>query len=96
LIPTNCGKQGNKNKYLEPRNDDPLGYISLNKILKKIAHMFMKQNYGHAFQPVKGCFALTCITHYKLNGEVSNINAPPNSLKNSNVSPKVKTTKKKS
>ncbi len=58
--------------------------------------MFMKQNYGHAFQPVKSCFALTCTTHYKLNGEVSNINAPPNSLKNSNVGPKVKTTKKKS
>jgi hypothetical protein len=35
----------NNNKYLEARNDDPLGYISLNKILKKIAHMFMKQNY---------------------------------------------------
>jgi len=35
------------------------------------------------------------MSHYKLNGEVSNINAPSNSLKNSNVSPKVKTKKKK-
>jgi hypothetical protein len=53
----------------------PLGNISLNKILKKIARMFMKQSYGHAFQLIKGCFALTCIRHYKLNGEVSNIAA---------------------
>jgi hypothetical protein len=51
----------------------PLGNISLNKILKKIAHMFMKQSYGHAFQLVRGCFALIAIRHYKLNGEVSNI-----------------------
>jgi hypothetical protein len=35
--------------------------------------MFMKQNYGHAFQLVKGCFALIGIRHYKLNGEVFNI-----------------------
>jgi hypothetical protein len=32
----------------------PLGNISLNKILEKIARMFMKQSYGHAFQLVKG------------------------------------------
>jgi hypothetical protein len=35
--------------------------------------MFMKQNYGHAFQLIKGCFALIGIRHYKLNGKVSNI-----------------------
>ncbi len=35
--------------------------------------MFMKQNCGHAFQLVKGCFSLIGIRHYKLNGEVSNI-----------------------
>jgi hypothetical protein len=52
-----------------------LGNINLNKILEKIACMFMKQIYGHAFQLVKGCYALTCITHYELNGEVSNIAA---------------------
>jgi hypothetical protein len=51
----------------------PLGNISLNKILEKIARMFMKQKYGHAFQLVKGCYTLTGIRHYKLNGEVSNI-----------------------
>jgi hypothetical protein len=51
----------------------PLGNISLNKILKKIARMFMKQSYGHAFQLIKGCFALIGIRHYKLNGKVSNI-----------------------
>ncbi len=51
----------------------PLGSISLIKTLEKIAHMFMKQSYGHAFQLVKGCFALIGIRHYKLNGEVSNI-----------------------
>jgi hypothetical protein len=39
----------------------PLGNINLNKILEKIACMFMKQNYGHAFQLVKGCYALTSI-----------------------------------
>ncbi len=50
-----------------------MGNITLNKILEKIAHMFMKQNYGHAFQLVKGCFALIGIRHYKLNGEVFNI-----------------------
>jgi len=50
-----------------------LGSITLNKILEKIAHMFMKQNYGHAFQLVKGCFALIGIRHYKLNGEIFNI-----------------------
>jgi hypothetical protein len=49
----------------------PLGNISLNKILKKNARMFMKQNYGHAFQLVKGCSTLTCIN--ELNGKVSNI-----------------------
>ncbi len=49
--------------------------ISLNKILKKIERMFMKQNNGHAFQLVKGCYALTCIRCYELNGEVSNIAA---------------------
>jgi hypothetical protein len=84
----------NKNKYLEVGNYDPLGYISLNKILEKIGHMFMKQNYGNAFQPIKGCYVLTCIRHYKLNGKVFNIDAPPNSLKDSNASPKVKTMKK--
>jgi len=36
----------------------PLGNIKLNKIIEKIAHMFMKQNYGQAFQPVKRCYAL--------------------------------------
>ncbi len=51
----------------------PFGNISLNKILEKFAHMFMKQSYGHAFQLVKGSLALTCIGRYKLNGEVSNI-----------------------
>jgi hypothetical protein len=35
--------------------------------------MFMKQNYGHVFQLVKGCYVLTCIRHWELNGEVSNI-----------------------
>ncbi len=35
--------------------------------------MFMKQTYGHSFQLVKGCYALTCIRRYELNGEVSNI-----------------------
>jgi hypothetical protein len=35
--------------------------------------MFMKQNYGHVFQLVKGCYALIGIRHYELNGEVSNI-----------------------
>ncbi len=35
--------------------------------------MFMKQNYGHAFQLIKGCYDLTCIMCYELNGEVSNI-----------------------
>ncbi len=53
----------------------PLGNINLNKILEKIAHMFMKQSYGDAFQVVKGCSALTSIRHYKFNGEVSNIAA---------------------
>jgi hypothetical protein len=33
----------------------PLVNISLNKILQKITHLFMKQNCGHAFQLVKGC-----------------------------------------
>jgi hypothetical protein len=79
---------------LEAGNYDPLGYISLNKILEKIACMFMKQNYGNAFQLIKGCFTLTCTRCYKLNGEISNIDAPPNSLKDSNASLKVKTTKK--
>jgi hypothetical protein len=50
-----------------------LGNITLNKILEKIAHMFMKQNYEHAFQLIKGCFALIGIRHYKLNGEGFNI-----------------------
>jgi hypothetical protein len=53
----------------------PLGNINLNKILEKIAHMFMKQNCGQAFQPLKGCFALTSIRRYELNEEVSNIAA---------------------
>ncbi len=35
--------------------------------------MFMKQNYEHAFQLIKGCFALIGIRHYKLNGEGFNI-----------------------
>jgi hypothetical protein len=39
----------------------PLGNISLNKTFEKIAHMFMRQSYGHAFQLVKGYFALICI-----------------------------------
>jgi len=51
----------------------PLNNISLNKILEKIAHMFVKQSYGHALQLIKGCYALTCIRCYKFNGEVSNI-----------------------
>jgi hypothetical protein len=52
----------------------PLGNINLvNNIFKKITHMFMKQNYGHAFQQVKGCYTLTNIRHYELNGKVSNI-----------------------
>jgi hypothetical protein len=51
----------------------PLGNINLNKILEKIARMFMKRSYGHAFQLVKGCYALTNIRRYKLNGEASNI-----------------------
>jgi hypothetical protein len=51
----------------------PLGNISINKILKKIAHMFMKQSYGHAFQLIKRCFALTCMRGYELNGKISNI-----------------------
>jgi len=51
----------------------PLGNISLNNIFKKIAHMFMKQNYGHAFQQVKRCFALISTNHYELNEKVSNI-----------------------
>ncbi len=55
----------------------------------------MKQNYGNAVQPIKGCFILTCTRHYKLNGELSNIDAPTNSLKYSNANPKVKTMKKK-
>jgi len=46
----------------------PLGNTNLNKILEKIAHMFMKQNCGQAFQLFKGCYVLTCIKHYKLNG----------------------------
>jgi hypothetical protein len=50
----------------------PLGNISLNKILEKIARMFMKQNYGHAFQLIKRCFALT-IRGSELNGKISNI-----------------------
>jgi len=40
----------------------PLGNINLNKIFEKIVSMFMKQRYGHAFQPIKGCFALTSIS----------------------------------
>ncbi len=51
----------------------PLSNISLNKIFEKIACMFMKQNYGHVFQLVKGCYALIGIRHYELNGEISNI-----------------------
>jgi len=51
----------------------PLCNISLSKILEKIACMFMKQRCGHAFQPIKGCFALTSIKRYKLNEQVSNI-----------------------
>jgi hypothetical protein len=53
----------------------PMGNINLNKILKKITHMFMKQNCGQIFQPLKGCFALTDIKRYELNKEVSNIAA---------------------
>ncbi len=56
-------------------NMTPLGNISLNKILEKFAHMFMKQSYGHAFQFIKRCYVLTSIRCYKLNGEVSNIAA---------------------
>jgi len=33
----------------------------------------MKQNYGHAFQQVKGCSTLTSIRHYELNEKVSHI-----------------------
>jgi hypothetical protein len=61
---------------LEVGNYDPLGYISLNKILEKIARMFMKQNYGNAFQPIKGYSILTCTRHYKLNEKLSNIDKP--------------------
>jgi hypothetical protein len=43
-----------------------LGNNNLNNIFEKIAHMFMKQNYGQAFQPIKGCYALTCIRRYDL------------------------------
>jgi hypothetical protein len=32
----------------------------------------MKQNYGQAFQLVKGCYALIGIKRYELNKEVSN------------------------
>ncbi len=35
--------------------------------------MFMNQRCGHAFQLVKGCFALTGVKCYELNEEVSNI-----------------------
>ncbi len=45
----------------------PLGNINLNKILEKIAHMFMKQNCGQAFQLFKRCYALTYIKYYELN-----------------------------
>jgi hypothetical protein len=45
----------------------PLGNINLNKILEKIAHMFMKQNCGQTFQLLKGCYAFTCIKHYEFN-----------------------------
>jgi hypothetical protein len=51
----------------------PLGSINLNKIFKKIAHMFVNQNYGQAFQLVKGCSTLTSIKCYEFNEEVSNI-----------------------
>jgi archaellum biogenesis protein FlaJ (TadC family) len=51
----------------------PLSNISLNKIFKKIAHMFMKQSYGQTFQQFKRCYALTSIRHYEFNGGVSNI-----------------------
>jgi hypothetical protein len=51
----------------------PLGNINLNNIFKKIAHMFVKQNYEHEFQQVRRCFVLTSIKHYELNGKVSNI-----------------------
>jgi hypothetical protein len=51
----------------------PLGNISLNKIFKKIAHMFMKQSYGQTFQQVKRCYALTSIKHYGFNRGISNI-----------------------
>jgi hypothetical protein len=53
----------------------PLGNISLNKIFKKIAHMFMKQSYGQKFQQVKRCYALTSIKHYEFNKRVYNIAA---------------------
>jgi hypothetical protein len=53
----------------------PLGNINLNKILEKIAHMFMKQNCGHAFQPLKGCFTLTGNRCYKLIRDISIIAA---------------------
>jgi len=33
----------------------------------------MKQRCGHAFQPIKGCFALTSIKRYELKEQVSNI-----------------------
>jgi hypothetical protein len=66
----------NENNYLEVGNYDPLGYINLNKILEKITRMFMKQNYGNAFQPIKGYFTLTCTRHYKLNKELFNIYEP--------------------
>jgi len=52
-----------------------LGDISLNNIFLKIAYMFMKQSYGHAFQQVKGCYALISIRDYEFNEKVSNIAA---------------------
>ncbi len=54
---------------------NPLGNIILNKIFKKIAHMFMKQSYGQTFQQVKRCYSLTSIRHYEFNVGVSNIGA---------------------
>jgi hypothetical protein len=66
----------NENNYLEVGNYDPLGYISLNKILEKIARMFMKQNYGNPFPPIKEYSILTCTRHYKLNVKLSNIDKP--------------------
>ncbi len=70
-----ASKKKTKTSIWKLKTMTPLGNISLNKIFEKIALMFMKQSYGHAFQQVKGCFTLTSIRCYELNGKISNIAA---------------------